>query len=151
MSPSRLRHCLSGILAVGVLVLSVRFDATKAASPTVATEVYRSTEAITHVFGSKRAIGYFQTVDGQCELTLMISEATDPDRTMPWSAARLHFAMQPGQGAALASEEGAEEVLVCGSDAATVEVTHDASSVARAEVGQASGVSGHNSMSEGRR
>jgi hypothetical protein len=39
---------------------------------------------------------------------------------------RLHFAMQPGQGAALAGEDGAEVVLACGAGAATVEVTRDA-------------------------
>ena len=38
----------------------------------------------------------------------------------------MHFALRPGEKAALASEEGAEIVLVCGADAATLEVTHHA-------------------------
>jgi hypothetical protein len=41
-------------------------------------------------------------------------------------AARLHFVLHPGEKAALASEEGPEIVLVCGADAATLQVTHHA-------------------------
>jgi hypothetical protein len=48
---------------------------------------YRATEAIDHVLGTKRAIGYFETNHGQCELTLMIAEVVDPDLAMPLSAA----------------------------------------------------------------
>jgi len=54
----------------------------------------------------------------------MVAEAVDPDRDVPGSAARLRFALHPGQQAALTSEEGPEMVLVCGARAATVEVTH---------------------------
>jgi hypothetical protein len=120
MSPSTLRHCFSSILGISALVLSVQ-----SASSFGTTEVYRATEAINYTLGSTRAIGYFQAVDGQCELTLMIAEAVDPDRAAPHSAARLRFAMHPRQVAALASEEGPEMVLVCGANAATVEVTRD--------------------------
>src|SRR5262249_45466880 len=108
------RHCSSGVLGIGVLVLSV--GAVPAFGPT---KVYRATEAISYVLGSTRAIGYFETIGGQCELTLMITEAVDPDRTAPGSAARFRLAMRPTQVAALGSEEGPEIVLVCGADAAT--------------------------------
>src|SRR6516162_8827856 len=84
---------LSGMLAVGALVLSARADIASPASTIARTETYRATEAISHLLGSKRAIGYFQTVNGQCELTLMVAEAVDPDRAMPGSPARLHFAL----------------------------------------------------------
>jgi hypothetical protein len=121
MSPSTPRHCFSSILGISALVLSVQ-----SASSFGTTEVYGATEAISYTLGSTRAIGYFQAVDGQCELTLMIAEAVDPDRAAPaHSAARLRFAMHPRQVAALASEEGPEMVPVCGANAATVEVTRD--------------------------
>jgi hypothetical protein len=120
MSTSTLRHCLSGIIGIGALLLSVQ-----AASSFGPTEVYRATEAIDYVLGSTHAIGYFQTVEGQCELTLMIAEAVDPDRAAPGSAARLRFALQPGQVAAMACEEGPRIVLVCGARAATLEVKRD--------------------------
>ena len=116
MSISTLRH----IAGVGALLLSVQ-----TASAFGPTEVYRATEAIDYVLGSTRAIGYFQTVAGQCQLTLMIAEAVDLDWAAPGSAARLRFAMQPGQVAAVASEEGPEMLLVCGAKAATLQVTRD--------------------------
>jgi hypothetical protein len=121
MSTSSVRHCLSGVLGIGALVLSI--GAAPAFGPT---EVYRPTEAISYALGSTRAIGYFQTIGGQCELTLMIAEAVDLDRTAPGSVARLRFAMHPTQVAALASEEGPDIVIVCGAEAATVEVTRNA-------------------------
>jgi hypothetical protein len=71
------------------------------------------------VLGSTRATGYFQTVAGQCLLSLIIAEVVDPDRAAPESAARLRFAMQPGQAAVVGSEEGPEMLLTCGAKAAT--------------------------------
>jgi hypothetical protein len=121
MSTSRRRRGLSYAVGIGALALSIR-----PASPFAPTEVYRPVEAISYVLGSIRAVGYFQTVDGQCEVTLMIAEVFDPDRAAPRPATRLHFAMRPRQAAALTSEEGPEMVLSCGGEAATVEVARDA-------------------------
>ena len=123
MSRAKLRHRWSGMLAVGALVLSARTDVIRAASA-IPTETYQATEVISHVLGSKQTVGYFGTVNGQCELTLMVAEAVDPDRDALGSAARLRFPLRPGQRAALGSEEGPEMVLVCGAGAATIEVTH---------------------------
>lgn len=104
--------------AVGALLLSVQ-----TAWSFGPTEVYRETEAINYVLGSTRAIGYFRTVAGQCLLTLLIAEVVDLDQAAPASAARLRFAMQPGQVAAVGSEEGPEMLLTCGDKAATLQVT----------------------------
>ena len=41
MSRSKLRHCRSGILAVGALLLSAWADMIRAASSTAPTETYR--------------------------------------------------------------------------------------------------------------
>ena len=124
MSRTNQRHCWSGLLAIGALVLSARTAMVRAVSSAARTETYHATEVISHVLGSKQAVGYFQTVKGQCELTLMVAEAIDPDRDVPGSAARLRFTLHPGEQAALATEEGREMVLVCGAGAATIEVTH---------------------------
>ncbi len=83
---------------------------------------FRPMQALSYELGSKRAIGYFQTVSGKCQLTLMIAESVDPDLAKPSSAARLSVAMLPGQSTALASEEGPSMTLTCGSDAETLEV-----------------------------
>jgi hypothetical protein len=124
MSKTKQRYCWSGILAIGALVLSARAAMVRAGSSATSNETYRATEVISHVLGSKQAVGYFLTVNGQCALTLMVAEAIDPDRDVPGSAARLRFALHPGEHAALAIEEGREMVLVCGAGAATIEVTH---------------------------
>ena len=124
MSRAKQRHCWGSMLAIGALVLLARAAMVRAVSSGARTEPYRATEVISYVLGSKQAVGYFRTVKGQCELTLMVAEAIDPDRDVPGSAARLRFALRPGEQAALTSEEGPEMVLVCGAGAATIEVTH---------------------------
>jgi hypothetical protein len=116
MSISTLRHI--AIAGAGALLLSVQ-----TAWSFGPTEVYRATEAIDYVLGSTRATGYFQTVAGQCLLTFMIAEVIDLDRAAPESAARLRFAMQPGQAAVVGSEEGPEMLLTCGAKAAILQVT----------------------------
>ena len=84
--------------------------------------IFHATEAMTYVIGSKRAVGYFQTVSGKCQLTLMIAEAVDPDVTMPPSAARMSLAMMPGQSVALGSAEGETMTATCGSGGDTMEI-----------------------------
>ena len=76
--------------------------------------------AISYVIGSKRAVGYFQPIDGKCDMTLMIAEATDPNVALAPSAARLSLSMEPGQSAGLGTEEGESMVLTCGAGAATM-------------------------------
>jgi hypothetical protein len=116
MSIATLRHI--AIAGAAALLLSVH-----PASSFGPTEVYRATQAIDYVLGSTRAIGYFQTVAGQCLLTLTIADVVDLDRAEPASAARLRFAMQPGQVTVVGSEEGAEMLLTCGAQAATLQIT----------------------------
>jgi hypothetical protein len=92
------------------------------APATAAGDTYRNIEALSYVFGSKRAVGYFRGVSGKCHLTLMIAEATDPDIATPPSAARLSLSMAPGQNADLMSVEGESVHLTCGPNADTVQV-----------------------------
>ena len=84
--------------------------------------VFHATEAMSYVIGSKRAVGYFQSVSGKCQLTLMIAEATDPDVAMPPSAARMSLALIPGQSLALGSAEGETITATCGTGGETIEI-----------------------------
>jgi hypothetical protein len=79
-------------------------------------------DAISYQFGSKRAVGYFDTSNGKCQITLMVAEAIDPEVARPVSAARLLFSIWPGESAGLASEEGPSMELTCGAGAQTVVV-----------------------------
>lgn len=87
-----------------------------------AADSYRDIEAMSYVFGSKRAVGYFRGMSGKCHLTLMIAEAVDPDLAVPTSAARLSLALAPGQNADLRSVEGDAMTLTCGPNADVVRV-----------------------------
>jgi hypothetical protein len=89
--------------------------------------VFRATEALSYVIGSKRAIGYFQSVAGQCQLTLMIAEAVDPEVAQAPSAARISFGMAPGQSMSLGSVEGETIVATCGAGGETLEIKRNAS------------------------
>ena len=102
------------VAAVGTSIASARMGGS---------QIFRATEALTYVVGSKRAVGYFQSVAGKCQLTLMIAEAVDPDVTQPPSAARMNLAMMPGQSVALGSAEGEQMTATCGTNGDTLEVT----------------------------
>lgn len=88
-------------------------------------QTYRATQAMSYVIGSKRAVGYFQTIAGKCQLTLMIGEAVDPDVAQPPSSARMILAMWPGQSVAFGSAEGESMTATCGAGADTLEVTRN--------------------------
>ncbi len=85
-------------------------------------QTFKAAQGLIYVIGSKRAVGYFQTVAGKCQLTLMIAEAVDPDVAQPPSAARMILAMSPGQSVALGSAEGESMTATCGAGADTLEV-----------------------------
>jgi hypothetical protein len=115
--PARTLVALSlGILAAGAI-------AGAASAHRTAADTYRSAQAISYELGSKRAIGYFVSQNGQCQVTLMIAEVIDPEAGRPTSAARLSVGMMPGQSATVDSEEGSAMVLTCGSRAETMNVT----------------------------
>ena len=92
------------LLASGCIIAAIGAGAASARMS--GPEVFRATQAMSYVVGSKKAIGYFQSVAGQCQLTLMITEATDPDVGHAPSAARLSVGMVPGQTVSLGSAEG---------------------------------------------
>jgi hypothetical protein len=89
--------------------------------------VFRDAEALSYVLGSKRAVGYFQSVAGKCELTLMIAEVVDPEIAQPPSAARMRFGMMPGQSVALGSAEGEQMTATCGAGGRTLEIRRTSS------------------------
>ena len=105
-----------GVLAAGLIAGAA------SAHRNPSSETFRSAQAMSYELGSKRAIGYFVSQNGQCQVTLMIAELVDPEVARPTSAARFSVAMMPGQSATVDSEEGIAMVLTCGSGAETVNV-----------------------------
>jgi hypothetical protein len=117
---SKILRRIPALCASGCLVAAIGTDIASARMP--GPEVFRATEAMSYVIGSKRAIGYFQSVAGQCQLTLMIAEAVDPDVAQSPSAARMSLGMVPGQSVALGSAEGESMVATCGAGGETLEI-----------------------------
>jgi hypothetical protein len=81
---------------------------------------YHSTEAISHAFGSKRAVGYFAPQNGACALTMFLTDAEDGYLAPP--PARIRFAVKPGEAAELSSADGPALEVKCTAGAAAVEV-----------------------------
>jgi hypothetical protein len=101
------------IVAAGTSVASARMGGP---------QIFRATQALSYVVGSKRTIGYFQTVAGKCQVTLMIAEAIDPDVALAPSAARMSLGVAPGESVALGSAEGEQMTATCGQNGDTLEI-----------------------------
>ena len=82
--------------------------------------VFAPVQSIRYDFGSKSMSGHFVEHASFCHVTLMISEAADPDKSPPPSAARLRLVLAPGQIAGLDSEEGRSLNFTCGEGGRTL-------------------------------
>jgi hypothetical protein len=111
-------------LALGAAAAAIATPLSAHRNP--ASEAYRSAQAISYQLGSKRAVGYFLSRDGACQLTLMIAEVVDIEVVHPTSAAKLSLSMLPGQSTALASEEGESLAMTCGAGGETMAVRYAA-------------------------
>ncbi len=81
---------------------------------------YAPIQSISYEFGSKSMSGYFVQQAATCVVTLMISEKSDPEASLPQSPTRVRLVLQPGQIAGLDSEEGRSLNVTCGAGATTL-------------------------------
>jgi hypothetical protein len=88
-------------------------------SPADGTAQYAPIQSISQDFGSKSVRGYFVQRAGGCLVTLMVSERSDPDKSLPPSATRMRLVLSPGQIAGLDSE-GRSLNLTCSNGATTL-------------------------------
>jgi hypothetical protein len=112
-------YAIAGTLAVSALA-GVSGNAAPAGA-VVEPAVYKPIQAISHYFGSKHAVGYYQAQGGVCAMTVFIAEDTGGLTTTP-SATRMKFTVKPGDKAELGSVEAQTLEITCGADAQTVEV-----------------------------
>ena len=115
---------IPGILAFGGTLAACLWASapTASAGSSSAVEdktVFAPIESIRYDFGSKSMSGYFVKQAGACHVMLMISEATDPDKSPP-SATRVRLVLLPGQIAGLDSEEGRSLNFTCGDGGRTL-------------------------------
>ena len=117
-----LRNALMNSAFVGTIALGLwtGLSAVSAGSLSSAEDQaqYAPKQSIQYDFGSKSVSGYFLNKLGTCVATLMVFEKTDPEKSLPPSAARIRVTLLPGQIAGLDSEEGRSLNFTCGEDAA---------------------------------
>ena len=82
--------------------------------------VFAPIASIRYDFGSKSMSGYFVERASACHVTLMVSEAADPDKSPPPSPTRVRLVLAPGQIAGLDSEEGRSLNFTCGEGGRTL-------------------------------
>lgn len=91
-------------------------------SPVAAADVasYQPAQGLSHVFGSKHAVGYFLQKDGACALNVFVAENSGEEAGT--SASWLKVKVLPGEGLKLTSVEGQTIEIKCGANASTLEV-----------------------------
>jgi hypothetical protein len=121
MFPMRIARALAfgGTLAAGLWACAPTASA-GSASAVEDKAVFAPIESIRYDFGSKSMSGYFVQQAGACHVMLMVSEATDPDKSAPLSGTRVRLVLAPGQIAGLDSEEGRSLNFTCGEGGKTL-------------------------------
>ena len=78
---------------------------------------YAPNESISYDFVSKSTSGYFVEQAAKCVVMLMLYEKRDPDAASSSTAMRVRLVLNPGETAALDSEEGHSLNFTCGEGA----------------------------------
>lgn len=102
----------------GTVAISLWASAAAAQSQSVNDEAkYRPIQSIRYDFGSKSASGYFVEQAAKCVVRMMVYEGRDPDTASSSTATRVRLVLNPGETAALDSEEGHSLNFTCGEGA----------------------------------
>jgi hypothetical protein len=108
---------IAGVAVAGLVVSGAH------AEKKAAFDVYKPAQGVIETFGSKHAVGYFAQKDGACAMTLFIAETNDEGNRVP-TASRLRVNVKPGDKTELGAVEGQSLEITCGTDAASIEISH---------------------------
>jgi hypothetical protein len=72
--------------------------------------------------GNQRAVSYFLSLDGVCNLTLMLADALTNDEALPGAATRMNLVVAPGRPARVDTPTGKSLGFECGENAASMTV-----------------------------
>lgn len=85
--------------------------------------VHKPINGINYVVGSTSVLGFFESTDGKCAFTLMLSKRRDAEANMPdRSAVEVQVAIRPGEDAQIGNTQGEALRLTCNAGARTVSV-----------------------------
>jgi hypothetical protein len=108
--------------AAAAALTAAAFVLQPATADAVGANVHKPLQGFIRDFGSKHLIGYFDSANGACALTLVVAERVDPDLA-PGTGTQVRVAVAPGASTLLDSGEGAQVAIGCGTNAETVTVT----------------------------
>jgi hypothetical protein len=73
--------------------------------------------AVTFDIGSKHAISYFLIKDGNCDLTVWLTDISLDDESTPGTATRMVLSVAPGRTMQVGSTEGMAAEFACATNA----------------------------------
>jgi len=108
--------------AIGAVMLAG--SAVSGAGVSVADEVrtFKPMHAISVQAGTKHGVGYFETVSGVCELTLVVGEQPKAEEVLDITPARFRASVRAGQRVRFDTGEGQELAFYCGPAAGAMSV-----------------------------
>ena len=78
--------------------------------------------AVTFDIGSKHAISYFLVNDGNCDLTVWLTDISLDDKSTPATATRMVLSVAPGRTMQVGSAEGMAAEFACAANAESMSV-----------------------------
>jgi hypothetical protein len=85
--------------------------------------VHKPINGINYAVGSTSMLGFFESTDGKCAFTLMLSKRRDAEASTPdRSAVEVQVAIRPGEDAQIGNTQGEDLRLTCNAGARTVSV-----------------------------
>ena len=107
---------------IAAAIIALGFTGTAASADSSPALKMKPLHGVSFDVGSKRAVGYFQTGNGLCNLTLMVAEAMNGDEVPGDTAARFDVAIGAGTTARLDAAEGKSLEFACTADAQAMSV-----------------------------
>lgn len=104
----------AGFACALAVVAALAHDARPASADEDNGRIFKPLEAVKLEFGSKRALGYFLDTNGACQLTVVLSSASDRAEAEASSGTRVQVSIQPGSGARFDTAEGKTGEFFCG-------------------------------------
>ncbi len=112
---------MKGAAVAAMLAVSALAGAASAASES-STVTFKPLHGVSLHLGSKHAVGYFQTENGVCQLTLVVGEELKGDESLALTPARFRTSIEGGQHVRFDAGEGKELRFHCASGATAMSV-----------------------------
>jgi hypothetical protein len=110
-------------IATAAALLALAHAGTAAAAELASGLTMKPLHGISFDVGAKRAVGYFLSADGQCQLVLTLAGEPDLDDPHTFTATRFEAAIPAAKATRYVSESGEALEFACAPDAQALAVT----------------------------